>query len=51
MTMEQLQAMVKEIAKGYGKFIVENGYQDPSKFDEYLAEYMQTEEAKAILNR
>ena len=50
-TMEQLQAMVKEIAKGYGKFIVENGYQDPSKFDEYLAEYMQTEEAKAILNR
>lgn len=50
-TMEQLQAMVKEIAEGYGKFIVENGYQDPSKFDEYLAEYMQTEEAKAILNR
>ena len=50
-TMEQLQAVVKEIAKGYGKFIVENGYQDPSKFDEDLAEYMQTEEAKAILNR
>lgn len=50
-TVEQLQAMVKEIAQGYGTFIVENGYEDPSKFDEYLTEYMQTEEAKEILNR
>lgn len=50
-TVEQLQAMMKEIAQGYGTFIVENGYEDPSKFDEYLTEYMQTEEAKEILNR
>lgn len=50
-TAKQLQAMVTEIAKGYGRFIIENGYDDPSKFDEYLNAYLQTEEAKAILNR
>ena len=30
--------------------LLEKGYTDPDKFGEYLAEYLQTEEAKEIMN-
>ena len=36
--------------EGYQKYAAEKGYTDPDKFGEYLAEYLQTEEAKEIMN-
>ncbi|OUP63143.1 ABC transporter [Drancourtella sp. An177] len=48
---EQLQAMMKELLEGYAGYAAENGYTDPDKFDDYLLEYLQTEEAGKILDK
>lgn len=50
-SMEQMQAMVTEILKGYQAYADAKGYTDPDKFDEYLIEYLQTEEAQGILKK
>ena len=49
-TIEQMQDLVQRVMKGYQKYAAEKGYTDPDKFGEYLAEYLQTEEAKEIMN-
>ena len=46
---EQIQELIRNLMKGYQEFLVKNGYTDPAKFDEYLTEYLQTEEAKKII--
>lgn len=50
-TTEQLKSMLGEIMEGYQKYVNENGLTDPDKFDEYLAGYLQTSEAHAILDK
>ena len=46
---EQIQAMFREILIGYEGYAAQMGYTDPDRFEEYLLEYLQTEEALAIL--
>ena len=46
---EQIQELIRNLMKGYQEFLVKNGYTDPAKIDEYLTEYLQTEEAKKII--
>ncbi len=48
-TNEQLQQLVREVMAGYQQYAQENGYTDISQFDTYLIEYLQTEQAQAIL--
>ncbi len=48
---EQLQELITQIMIGYQEYAAENGYTDPDRFDEYLLEYLQTEEAREILDR
>lgn len=50
-TVEQLKAMLTEIMTGYQKYVADNGLTDPDKFDEYLLQYLQTQEAQNILNK
>ena len=49
-TIDQMQDLVQREMEGYQKYAAEKGYTDPDKFGEYLAEYLQTEEAKEIMN-
>ena len=49
-TTDQMQELVQRVMEGYQKYAAEKGYTDPDKFGEYLAEYLQTEEAKEIMN-
>ena len=49
-TIDQMQELVQRVMEGYQKYAAEKGYTDPDKFGEYLAEYLQTEEAKEIMN-
>ena len=42
--------MIKNIMAGYEQYITEKGYTDPDQFDEYLMEYLQTDEAKKIIS-
>lgn len=49
-TMEQVKELIQKVMQGYQAFVQQNGYTDPDKFDEYLLEYLQTEEAKQIVN-
>ena len=46
---EQIQAMFREILIGYEGYAAQMGYTDPDRFEEYLLEYLQTEEALGIL--
>ena len=45
-TTEKIQELIKNIMAGYEQYITEKGYTDPDQFDEYLMEYLQTDEAK-----
>ena len=36
--------------EGYRIYIEEQGYTDPEAFDQYLMEYLQTDNARQILN-
>lgn len=47
---EQMQSLMTEIMQGYQLYAQQNGYTDPARFDEYLAEYMETAEAEAMIN-
>ena len=49
-TTEKIQELIKNIMAGYEQYITEKGYTDPDQFDEYLMEYLQTEEAKKIIS-
>ena len=48
-TPEQIQSLIQQIMGGYQQYVIDHGYTDPEKFDEYLAEYLQTEEAQGII--
>ena len=50
-TAEQLREMLSEIMSGFAGYIEENNYDDPSRFGEYLQEYLQTDGAQGILNK
>ena len=47
---EQMQSLMTEIMQGYQLYAQQNGYTDPARFGEYLAEYMETAEAEAVIN-
>lgn len=47
---EQMQSLMTEIMQGYQLYAQQNGYTDPARFGEYLAEYMETAEAEAVVN-
>src|SRR5699024_6425794 len=47
---EQFQALFREIMEGYRIYIEEQGYTDPEAFDQYLMEYLQTDNAVQIQN-
>ena len=47
---EQFQALFREILEGYRIYIEEQGYTDPEAFEQYLMEYLQTDNARQILN-
>ena len=49
-TIEKIQELIKNIMAGYEQYITEKGYTDPDQFDEYLMEYLQTDEAKKIIS-
>ena len=49
-TTEKTQELIKNIMAGYEQYITEKGYTDPDQFDEYLMEYLQTDEAKKIIS-
>ena len=42
--------MINALTSGFQEFAAENGYTDPEKFDEYLQEYLTTDNAQKILN-
>lgn len=50
-SQEQIENMFREVLAGYQIYAQANGYTDPDKFDDYLLEYLRTEEAQAILSR
>ena len=46
LTEEQLEKIMNNILSGYSDYAKENNLPDISKFDEYLAEYLKSDEAK-----
>lgn len=48
---EQLQQLVADVMAGYGNWAIENEYTDPAKFEQYLQEYLATDEAQEILGQ
>lgn len=48
---EQLQQLVADVMAGYGNWAIENGNTDPAKFEQYLQEYLATDEAQEILGQ
>lgn len=48
---EELQELISRIMAGYSEYAAANGWTDPDRFEEYLMEYLQTEEARAILEQ
>ncbi len=48
---DQLKELIMDIMKGYQEYALEHGYVDAEKFDEYFLEYLQTSQAKKILQK
>ena len=48
-SQDQLRQLITDIMTGYQQYAAENGYTDPDRFNEYLAEYLQTPQAQAII--
>src|SRR5699024_5033389 len=48
-TAEQLQDLLTRVLEGYRAYAQANGWTDSERFDEYLMVYLQTEEARVIL--
>ena len=49
-TIDQMQDLVQRVMVGYQEYAKANGYTDSDQFAEHLKEYLQTEEAKAIMD-
>lgn len=50
-TEEQLQEILYRILSEFDEYVKENNLPDITKFDEYFMDYMQSEEAKAIISQ
>lgn len=48
---DQLKALIREFMTGFQAFLTEHDYTDPAQMDQYLAEYLQTAQAREILDR
>jgi putative ABC transport system permease protein len=46
---DEMQALMDEIMNGYAEYAAAHGYTDPTRFNEYFAEYMSSPEVQAIL--
>ena len=49
-TADEIETLFQNVMAGYQSYAAENGYTDPDRFDEYLLEYLQTEEAQVIVS-
>ncbi len=47
---EQLSGLIRTVMYGYQEYAEQMGYTDPDQFDQYLLEYLQTPQARAILD-
>ena len=48
-SVEEARELFREFLKGYLVFVEANHYTDPNQIDQYIEEYLQTEEAKAFM--
>ena len=48
---EELRDLILRVMTGYQAYAAANGWTDPDLFSEYLMQYLQTEEAEAILSQ
>lgn len=48
---ESLQELFRDVLTGYQSYAKNKGYTDPDKFDEYLLEYLKTDEGNNILKQ
>lgn len=49
-TEEQMQGIMTKILNGFTEYAKQNGLPDTTKLEEYLTEYLQSEEVKTIIN-
>ena len=49
-TNEDITQMITAIMSGYMEFAMSHGYIDPTRFNEYLSEYLASSEARALIN-
>ena len=47
---DDITSMISAIMSGYTEFALSHGYIDPTRFNEYLAEYLASSEARALIN-
>lgn len=47
---EQISGLIQTVMYGYQDYAQQMGYTDPNLFDQYLLEYLQTPQAKAIMD-
>lgn len=50
-SQEQMKGMFTEILQGYQNYAEEKGYTDADLYDEYLLEYLSTDEAQQIIDK
>lgn len=50
-TGEQMQDLITRIMEGYREYAAANNYTDPDRFDEYLMEYLQTDQAGQVMDQ
>ena len=49
-TQEQMQKIMKKVIENFVEYAKENGLADTDKLEEYLMEYLKSEEAKTIIS-
>lgn len=49
-TPKQVQSLITSILTGYREYAADMGYTDPERFEEYLLEYLETEDARIRIN-
>ncbi len=49
MTEERIRQLIEDVMAGYAVYAEEHGYDNPEEFNLHFAEYLQTEEASAII--
>ena len=46
---DALKQLIRDLMAGYQQYAADNGLTDPDRFDEYLAMYLETDEARQII--